>query len=226
MDENRLTADVLLAITDASTGAPVIDSAHLRPLLAGTAITELVLRGALTLTQGGRFGVGRVPMPVDARWTDVVQRALGRTPTSAITRVAGSAAWRDRTLALRAAAAEDLAVRGVARDASTWVFGILPRRRLEILRPDDRIRLLARVHEVLATDRGTRHDHAVASMLAAGGTLRTLFPQSNRRWIEHRGTGVTQGEWAGSGLRLTIREVLVAEAAAVWTAAASTVASA
>ena len=104
MDENRLTADVLLAITDASTGAPVIDSAHLRPLLAGTAITELVLRGALTLTQGGRFGVGRVPMPVDARWTDVVQRALGRTPTSAITRVAGSAAWHDRTLALRAAA--------------------------------------------------------------------------------------------------------------------------
>lgn len=97
MDENRLTADVLLAITDAGTGAPVIDSAHLRPLLAGTAITELVLRGALTLTQGGRFGVGRVPMPVDARWTDVVQRALGRTPASAITRVAGSAAWRDRT---------------------------------------------------------------------------------------------------------------------------------
>lgn len=37
---------------------------------------------------------------------------------------------------------------------------------------------------------------------------------------------MTQGEWAGSGLRLTIREVLVAEAAAVWTAAASTVASA
>jgi Golgi phosphoprotein 3 (GPP34) len=104
---------LLLAYNDVS-GKPMVDGMKLNAALAGTAVVELALTGALELTDRGRL-VRTGQQPADSRLAVVAELADGRKPKDAISRISGLSGWHNRAGDLRPRLLPDADKRAIRR---------------------------------------------------------------------------------------------------------------
>lgn len=229
MTTRTLCGDYLLAILSPTKERPVVDSTHWKAGLAGAAIVEAVLVGALRLTEkgdpagGGRLvPTGRASVPSDPAWAEVLERAAGQQPKGAVARIGGGSSWKDRAGDLRDAVMAELAREEIVVEREHRVLGIVPSRRWHLVQPGARDVVLARVNDTLtAAGRGplVERDASLTGVLHASDALRKVFPEADRHWLKRQGEAVGDASWGSAAVRRAIRDVQAAVAAGAVVAA-------
>ncbi|MGK5553245.1 GOLPH3/VPS74 family protein [Actinomadura kijaniata] len=222
---------LLLALRD-DTGKPMVDGTRLKAALAGAAIVELALDGALRLTgpdephhKPGRLAATGGPVTHE-RFAGLVELVDGRKPKDAVSRAAGFNSWRgDRGRDLRDALLADLAEAGALREEQGRVLGLFPSRAWKPADPGVEAEILERVRAAVVA--GTDPDPRTAALVAlvhAVGLLPKLFPEADRKELRRRGKEISERDWGGEAVRKAIQEIQGAVLIAV-TAASSAVAA-
>jgi Golgi phosphoprotein 3 (GPP34) len=197
---------LLLAYNDVS-GKPMVDGMKLNAALAGTAVVELALTGALELTDRGRL-VRTGQQPADSRLAVVAELADGRKPKDAISRISGLSGWHNRAGDLREMLLADLAATGVLRLEEGRVLGVF---RTTAWKPGDTAiesSLAGRVRSALLD--GTPPDDrtaALISILHAIDLLPRLLPDADKRAIRRRGKEISESDWGAAAVRKAVQEV-------------------
>ncbi|WP_039825030.1 GOLPH3/VPS74 family protein [Nocardia testacea] len=205
---------LLLLVYDSTTGKARVGGTQLIAALAGAAIVELTLDGALRLTEADEPGVkkGRLrptgKKPGDPRFAELVAVADGRKPKDAIGKVGGLGSWRSRARDLREALLGDLADAGEVTETERKVLGLFPttawrpRTDGEKARVEQRVRA-AVIDEIEPDDRTA----ALISILHAVDLLPKLLPDADKRAVKQRGKTISESEWGGPAVRKAVQEV-------------------
>lgn len=206
--------ELLLLTYDNTTGRARLGGTQLTAALAGAAIVELTLDGALRLTGAGEPGIakGRLvstgQQPGDPRLAELVTVSHGRKPKDAIGKVGGTGSWRNRSRDLREALLRDLAAAGEITEVKNKVLGLFPTTAWKP-RPDgEKARIEQRLHAVVVD--GTDPDDrtaALISILHAVDMLPKLFPGADKRAVVRRGKAISESEWGGPAVRKAVQEV-------------------
>ncbi|RDI42011.1 GOLPH3/VPS74 family protein [Nocardia mexicana] len=217
---------LLLAYND--TGRPRVDGTKLKAALAGAAILELTLAGALRLTEAGEpnHKKGRLVAtgvtPDDPRLAELVTVADGRRPKDAVGKVAGFSAWRSRSRDLREALLRDLVDAGQFTESPTKVLGLFP---TTLWRPNpagEQARVQRQVRAAVVE--GAEPDDrtaALVSILHAVDMLPKLFPDADKRAVKRRGKAISESNWGGAAVRKAVQEVHAVTAAVIASTAAA-----
>lgn len=230
-NEQTLCADYLLALLSPEKETFVVDSTHWKAGLAGAAVVEAVLAGALRLTEQGEPGTrpgrlvrtGVAAPAVGSVWDEVIERADGQKPKNAVGRIGGASTWRDRAGELRDAVLADLVREEVIAPREHRTLGLFPTPRWALIRPDARDAVLRRVTETLAaagTGPLVERDASLAAILHASGALPKLFPKTDRRRLKEQGKALTEVSWGSQAVGKAIQDVNTAVAAGVVAAVA------
>lgn len=223
---------LLLAYRD-DTGKPRIGGTQLNAALAGAAIVELTLAGALRLTEADEPGhkkgrlVATGAQPDDPRLAELVTVADGRRPKDAVGKVAGFGGWRNPSQNLREALLHDLADAGHLTAATTKILGLFPTTTWTPNPAGDKPAIERRVRTAVVD--GTTPDDrtaALISILHAVDLLPKLFPDTDKRALKRRGKEISDSEWGGPAVRKAVQEVqAVTVAVIVATTSATTAGS-
>ncbi|MBL8930652.1 MAG: GPP34 family phosphoprotein [Kineosporiaceae bacterium] len=210
--------EVLLLLLDDVRGKVLVDGTALNAALAGAALVELTLDGAIRLTatdeprakKGRLVGTGRSAR--DPRLMALIPRMEGRKPKDAVGRVMSSG-FRSPATDLRNSLLEDLVARGVLSQQKGTLLGFIPTTRWpQGHRRDLEDEVLARVRDVLIDEQPPDpRTGALIAILSAVDALPKVFPAANKKALVHRGKQISQGDWAGAA----VREALAAIRAAV-----------
>ncbi|WP_280267137.1 GOLPH3/VPS74 family protein [Nocardia wallacei] len=217
---------LLLAYND--TGRSRVDGTKLKAALAGAAILELTLDGALRLAEAGEPNqkkgrlVATGVTPADPRLAELVAVADGRKPKDAVGKVAGFSAWRSRSRDLREALLRDLVDAGQVGESPTKVLGLFP---LTLWKPNPagaqgRIRERVRSAVVEGAEPDDR-TAALVSILHAVDLLPKLFPDTDKRAVKRRGKTISEGNWGGAAVRKAVQEVQAVTVAVITTTVAT-----
>ena len=221
-----LAEDVLLLLTDDTSGRSALSSSHLELVLAGAVLLDLAILHRVDVTRRGHpVGAGRLLV-------------LDETPTgdplldAALVRLAGRKPRRAKdSLAslskhLRTAVLDRLAAAGLLRRRESRVLGIVTVTRWPAVDVMHKSELRAAVRNVLTTGRNpTDREAALVSLLSAVDQVPLVVGPTEvpRRELRRRAKSIAQGEFAGEAVRRAITEMNAAVAGAV---TAATVAAA
>lgn len=202
-----LAEEFLLLVFDDDRGKPMIDGTKMDAAVAGAAIVELTLDGALGLSEKGRLvRTGRTP--ADPRLAELVEVVDGRKPKDAVSKVSGVAAWRNRSRGLRAALLADLAEAGALTEEKYKILKVFPS---TAWKPGDgraEAEILGRVRAVVVGARPPEdRTAALVSILHATDVLPKLFPDADKKAVKRRGKEISDGGWGGPAVRQAIQEV-------------------
>ncbi|MFD7308105.1 GPP34 family phosphoprotein [Promicromonospora sp. NPDC059942] len=227
--EIGLAEEYLLLALDDTSGRPLIGAPQLQFALAGAAVAELMLRGALDVSDGvdggqkGRFRVTGRATPSDPLQHEILALLDGRKPKDAIRKIGQGSFART----LRETLQQALAARGVLREEQVKVLGLFPSTTWKSHDPAPeaavRERVLAALTGSADLDEATA---ALISLLHATDLVRRLFPDQDRRELKRRAKEIADSEWAGAAVKRAIDElnaVLIAVLAS--TTAATTAAT-
>lgn len=226
-----LTEELLLLTLDQRSGRPALDSVRMKAAVAGAAVAELTLDGALALDgpDGRRARLRRTGTaePSDPLLREVLAVADGRRPQDAVSKLGGADAWRDRAGALRTHLLERMASAGVLSREDDRVLGLFPRTRWRTVDPASTDRLRVRVTGALNGGDGPpdARTAALVALLAATDRLSAVtgLPKAEAR---RRAEVATAGDWAAPAVRAAVQEVhAVLAATMVATTAATTAAT-
>lgn len=222
MTHRPLTVEFLLLALGDDSGKPLVDSTKLRAGVAGAAIVDLTLDGALRLTERGDpgFKPGRLVrtgrLVTDARLAEVAEQSHDRKPKDAIGRIGGLNAWKDRAVGLKDAVLEELVSEGVLRHEHRKVLGLFPTNAWPLARPEVEREILDRVQATVVT--GAEPDvrtSALVALLYSVDLLPKLFPDQPKRAVQARGKAVANAEWGADAVRKAIQDVQTAVTAAI-----------
>jgi hypothetical protein len=222
-----LAEDLLLLLTDDTTGKHVVGDPALGLGLAGGCVLELAFRGQVDLAQSGEeVRRGRLIVRDPSRTGDqVLDAALqqlsdrqGRKPASVLSSIAKG---------LRATLLERLAGNGLVRPERTRVLGIVPVTRWPAVDARHETDVRRQVAQVLI--HGTTPDdrtRALIALLSAVDAAHRVVDGSSYgltgRMIKKRARDIRDGEWAAGAVASAIEAIQAAVTAAV---VASTVAA-
>ncbi len=225
-----LPEEVLLLLLHDEKGKPIVDDTATGAALAGAAIVELTLDGALRLTDAdeprarkGRL-VGTGEPPADPRLAPLVAQAEGRKPKDAVAKAAGWG-WGDGGAKnLREGLLDDLAGQGLLSREKGKILGVFPtttwpqgpRRQVEV-------ELLQRVRGVVVDGlTPSPRTAALVVILHAVRTLPKLFPEQDKKALTRRGQQISESDWAGAAVRAAVQEVQAAMFAVIIATGAAT----
>jgi hypothetical protein len=204
---------LLLALND-DTGRKSVDSTRMGAALAGAAIVELTLDGALRLTEEGdpEHKPGRLVatgrQPADPRLADLVTVADGRKPKDAVGKVTGFGSWRSRAKNLQDALLEDLAEAGYLTEAKGKILGLFPTRLWNPADPAVEAAIVKRVRAVVVDEaRPDDRTAALISIVHAVDLLPKLFPDMDKRAVKNRGKAISESDWGGPAVRKAVQEI-------------------
>ncbi|WP_160147206.1 GOLPH3/VPS74 family protein [Thermomonospora echinospora] len=227
--ELTLAEELLLIVLKDDTGKPMIDGQRLSAALAGAALVELTLEGALRVTEDGdpdhRAGrlVATGAQPGDPRLAELVKEAHDTKPKNAVSRLSGVSAWRNRAKDLKEALLEDLTEQGVLTRERHKVLGLFP---TTAWKPGDASverRIVDRLRSVVVDGREPdERTAALVSILYAVDVLPKLFPDAPRKAVKERGKQISESDWGGKAVRQAVQ---AAQAALIATITAATAAS-
>ncbi|GAA3224337.1 GOLPH3/VPS74 family protein [Actinocorallia longicatena] len=209
-----LAEELLLLILRDDTGKPMVDGTRLNAALAGAAIVELTLDGALRLTgeddpshPRGRLVATGTPAS-DPRLSHLLAVAEGRRPKDAVSRIGGASDWRNRAGNLKEALLEDLAEAGLLTRERSRILGLFPTTSWKPADPGVEAELLQRVAAAVVggANPGDR-TAAVISLLNAVDALPKLFPDADKGAVKRRGRQIGEGDWAAPAVRKAVQEV-------------------
>lgn len=217
-----LTVEFLLLALGDETGKPLVDSTKLKAAVAGAAIVDLTLDGALRLTEKGdpEFKAGRLvrtgqTVP-DGRLDEVAELSHNRKPRDAVSRIGGMSAWKDRAGGLKDAVLDDLVAEGVLTHEHGKALGLFPTNAWPLVRPEVEREILDRVRSAVVT--GTEPDPRTSTLVAllhAVDLLPKLFPDQPKRELRARGKAVADAEWGAEAVRKAVQDVQTAITAAI-----------
>ncbi|MFD6444034.1 GPP34 family phosphoprotein [Promicromonospora sp. NPDC060204] len=208
--EIGLAEEYLLLALDDTSGRPLIGAPQLQFALAGAAVAELMLRGALDVSDGvdggqkGRFRVTGRATPSDPLQREILVLLDGRKPKDAIRKIGQGSFART----LRETLQQGLAARGVLREEQVKVLGLFPSTTWKSHDPAPeaavRERVLAALTGSADLDEATA---ALVSLLRATDLIRRLFPDQDRRELKRRAKEIADSEWAGAAVKRAIDEL-------------------
>lgn len=224
-----LAEDLLLLLTDDTTGKSLVDHTRLDLALAGAVLLELALRGRADVAGPGEaVKAGRVvvrdPAPTDDAVLDEGLRRIA---------VAGhkkpQAVLPSIQKGLRPELFKRLVGRGILRFEEGRVLGIFPTTAWPAVDSTHEVQLRRGLYDVLVVGRAPTSDEAaVISLLHAIDALPKALPATGvpTRELRRRAKAVAGDEWAGAGVRKAVEAVTAATTAAVMAATtAATVSS-
>jgi hypothetical protein len=225
--DRSLAEEYLLLTLDPGSGRPTVDSTRLRAAVAGAAVAQLTLDGALALDRPddkrARLRRTGTAEPPGTLWREVLEVADGLRPQDAISRLGGASAWKDRAGRLRDELLVGLVEAGVLRREDDKVLGIFPRTRWRLADPSVLARLRDGVTAALTDGAPAPSQHTVAlvALLSATDQLApvTGLPKAEAR---RRADVVTARDWAAPAVRAAVQEV---QSVLVATMVATTVAT-
>lgn len=208
--EIGLAEEYLLLALDDTSGRPLIGAPQLQFALAGAAVAELMLRGALDVSddvdggQKGRFRVTGRATPSDPLQREILALLDGRKPKDAIRKIGQGSFART----LRETLQQGLAARGVLREEQVKVLGLFPSTTWRTHDPAPeaavRERVLAALTGTADLDETTA---ALVSLLHATDLIRRLFPDQDRRELKRRAKEIADSEWAGAAVKRAIDDL-------------------
>lgn len=222
MTKRPLTAEFLLLALGDEDGRPRVDSTKLKAAIAGSAIVELTLDGALRLTEPGdpEHRPGRLVRTTrhvgDPLLAEVARLSHDRKPKDAVGRIGGVSAWKDRAGSLKDAVLTDLAAEGVLRREQGKVLGLFPTTSWPLADPGVEREVLGRVRETVVG--GVEPDERTAALVAllhSVDLLPKLFPDQPKREIRARGKAVADGDWGAEAVRKAVQDVQTAITASI-----------
>lgn len=212
-----LPEEVLLLLLHDERGKSMVDGNALNAALAGAALVELTLDGALRLTVGdeprarkGRLvSTGRPPR--DPRLAALIPRMDTKKPKDAIG-AAVSSGWRTTAAAdLRQSLLHDLAEQGLLTEEKGKVLGFTTTRWPQGRRRDVEDELLARVERaVVQGEEPDSRTAAVISILSVVDGLPKVFPDQDKKTLKQRGQQISESDWAAEAVRKAVQEIQAA----------------
>lgn len=202
-----LAADLLLLAYDDEKGRPRISSTELDASLAGAAVLDLIMSGALRIDDSHEKAAQRrlratgttVADPVLA---DIVEYVDGMKAKAAISGVAGVSNFRNRSRSLRESMLDQLADAGLLRKEEGTFLGFIPNTRwteVDGRHEDDLVDRIRRA--VLGGGIPDQRTAALVSLLSATGLLVKVLPGSDTKLVKARGKEIAKGDWAAKGIK-------------------------
>jgi hypothetical protein len=218
--ELPLTAELLLLILDDDEGKPMVDTTKRKAGVAGAAVLQLVLDGALDLGPGDakRARLVAVPGAAEPRSPVLVEardRAVAQKPKDAVARIGGASDWKGRSDDLQEAVLAELADAGVLERVERTHVGLFTSKRWVLLRPEVEAEITRRIAAVLD---GGQPDSRTAALLAlanAVGVLPKVFPDRDKKAMRQRAKEIEQLSWGGEAVSRAIADVQAAVVVAV-----------
>ncbi|MFN8080089.1 MAG: GPP34 family phosphoprotein [Kineosporiaceae bacterium] len=213
-----LPEEVLLLLLHDVRGKPLVDGNGLNAALAGAALVELTLDGALRLSgpdepeakPGRLVATGRPPR--DPRLVAIIERMNGKKPKDAIGS-AISAGWHPApTAGLRQSLLQDLMQKSRLTEEKGTILGFIPTTSWpQGQRRDVENALVARVREVVvAEQQPDARTAALVSLLSAVDALPKIFPDENKKALRHRGKQVSESDLAGTAVHEALQAIQAA----------------
>ncbi len=220
-----LPEEVLLLLLHDEKGTPMVDGTAVGAALAGAALVELTMDGALRLTEidepdvkrGRLVATGRTP--ADPRLAALVEPVQRRKPKDAITKLTGYGWGSGAGKGLREGLLHGLADQGLLSQEKGRVLGLFPTTSWpQGYRREAEVELVDRVRRaVVAGERPDRRTSAVVSILNAVGALPKLFPDQDKKALKKRGRQISDSDWAGPAVRKAVEEAQAAMVAVLVT---------
>lgn len=205
-----LAADLLLLAYDEA-GRCRFDSTKLDAGVAGAALVELVLTGALELRGAHEPArsqrLHRVPtVPVDdPLMAEIAEVCDGRKPSSAVTHLAGVNTLRNRSRGLKDELLERLTADGMLRAESHKVLGLFTSTRWRPGDPSYAHALVDELRAVLVHGRAPdQRTAALVSLLKAIDGIPKVVGGADSEHVRARASAVATGDWAGPAVKATV----------------------
>lgn len=209
-----LAEEYLLLALDDTKGKPLLDSTKLHAAIAGAAVTDLTLAGALEVAQedgevkSGRFRRTGNATPTDPLMAEILDLAHDRKPKDAIGRIGGASAWRNRASSLKDELLQRLAAEGVLREEKARVLGLFPttswKEQDGSVEREVRDRVLHALRAGAAPD---AHTGALIALLSASDLPHKVFPDEDKKTIKDSAKRISEGDWAGEALRKSLQDI-------------------
>ncbi|AXT86637.1 hypothetical protein C6I20_16665 [Aeromicrobium sp. A1-2] len=213
--------DVLLIVTDPSSGKPGLDSMKVEAVLGGAHLMDLVTSGHLGLEGKGRKArvvvtrAAPVADPILAAAFARVQNRRRQAPQNVVSRLGK----QGRKTVYAALIADGRLARRPAK-----ALGIFPLTRYDVIDTARRDDLLNRIRASLLHDQPADSETGpVIGLLAAADLTRLLVDKSDRRLAKARAKVIAEGDWASEGVRQAIQAAQTVLNIAMITASATAV---
>lgn len=201
---------LLLAIDDES-GKRLIDSNALRIGLAGAALIDLKLIGALDLDVTGRKERLRrtdADAPGDPLLAEIAERVDGKSPSSAVSLLVSNP-FHNIGTDLEEQGQDHLVRDGVLEERSVKLLGLFPSARWPTRDPAEEAATRARVQAALSSpDHPDERTGALVSLLWATGLVKKVFP--GEPTAEQRAEEIAAGNWAAGATKSVIASLTAA----------------
>ena len=223
-----LAEDLLLLLTDDTTGRAVADSTRLGLGLAGGVLLELAERGRVDVVgpgepvRPGRLVVRDGSPTGDAVLDEALRRLAARRPGKPQDVLPGLAKQ------LREALLARLVERGILRAEERRVLGVFPTRSWPAVDSAHEDAVRRGLRDVLVIGRiPDPREAALVSLLHAVGQVPKVLagPGTDKGELKRRAKAIAEGEFAGAAVRKAVEAVSAATMAAITAATAATAAS-
>lgn len=217
--ELSLPAELLLLVLDDEQGKPLVDGMKRRAGVAGAAVLQLVIDGALQLGPGeprhAQLVAGPAPAPASAALGEARERALDHTPKQAVARIGGGSDFRGRADTIQESVLAELAELGVIERVRHTRLGIFGSTRWMLRRPEVESAVRNRIAAVLDGGQPDPRTGALVGLANAVGVLPKVFPDRDRAAMRRRAEQVEELGWGGEAVSEAIRQVQAAVLTAV-----------
>jgi len=216
-----IAEDLLLLVTDDTTGKPIVGSTELEHALAGAVLLELAMSGRVDVEKGTGFGRGGRVVVTDASRTEdpVLDDALARIADKQRRPESVVGALRK---GLRTRLYQRLADQGILRMERGRVLGLFPSTRWPAVDSAHERQVRHALHDVLVVgvEPQPRIGAIVSLLYAIKAAPKVVGSRENSRAVKARAKAIAEGAWAAAAVRKAVAAVNAATVAAV-TAATS-----
>jgi hypothetical protein len=213
-----LIAEELLLVAYREDGTAHGKGSELDLALGGALLVELALAGNVELTDSDVVASGQRPVPTEPE--------LAAALTAIATKPRRPKAWVQRLAkGVRRRLLDDLVAGGVLTEREYRRLGVFAARAYPVADPAPRQEIAGRLRAaVIDGELPDERTAALASMIAAAGLERRVFPEDDRKLVKRRLKEIAEGDVVAAAVRRTIQAAHAATMAAV-TAATTAAAS-
>lgn len=221
-----LHAELLLLAHDPVSGKRLIPGQYLQAGLAGAALLELNLQGALDLDGEGRQSRLRATgVEVAPELGPLLARADGHAPKKAVARIGGAQSFKKRADELGEVTWRRLAGDGLVRSQQHKVWGLFPTVLHFPLSTEREGSVVTIRAAIAAADQPDVRTSGLIAVLAATRLLPKLLPELGGKERKARVKQIAASDWSGDAVAKAISEVQAAIVASVVVPAVSTTAA-
>ncbi len=217
-----LPAELLLLLLD-DEGKPRVDSTKRKAAVAGAAVLQLVLDGALVLAPGEPKRARLVANPgVPAQSAALAQardRAVNRKPKDAVARIGGASDFKGRANDIQESVLQELTAAGVVEPVEHTHVGVFRSTRWVVRRPQVASDITTRIAAALDGAQPDTPTAALIGIVNAIDLLPKIFPQRDKKTMRRRAKQIGELGWGGEAVAQAIKEVQAAVTASVVVAA-------